>query len=137
MPAAHVVTASTNTPGGGTPLTRTITVSGANPVLIVHVSSNSPAAGFQVPTAVTWSLGGSLTKLAEKRNTIDGQNAYSSTWVLAAPTAGAGTVSVTFDNSNAARDCTITAQVFSGADQVTPCPVGDVIQVDTAADPLT
>lgn len=137
MAVAHVTTAFTNTPGGGSPLTRTITVSGTNPVLVVHVSANSPAAGFQVATAVDWSLGGSATKMAEKRNTVDGQNAFSQTWVLAAPAAGAGTVSVTFDNSNAARNCTITAQVFSGADQTTPTPVGDVIQVDTASDPLT
>src|SRR5678816_1077493 len=137
MAAAVVTVAGTRFAGGGGSLTQNITVSGTNPVLIVHVTAQSIFDDSQFGTAVSWSLGGSLTKVAQKRNTVDGVDALVQTWVLAAPSAGAGTVTVTFNVAGSARDCHIIAEVWSGADQSNPCPVGDVIQKDTNESPST
>jgi len=137
MSLAQVDSAATYFTTGGASKTQAITVSGTNPLLIVHVTAASIANDHQFPTAVSWSLGGgqSFMRLAQKRNTVDNQLAYASTWVLAAPAAGAGTITVTFNVSLGSNACAVLAEVWSGADQTTPCPATDIVQKDTDETP--
>lgn len=137
MAVAHVTTQNANFTGGGASTTLGITVSGTNPVLIAHVCTDSPTNTIQYPTSVTWSLGGTLTKIKEQRNTADGINALGATFALAAPTAGAGTLTFNFDISDDQRNCDVIGQVFSGADQTTPCPLGDAVAHGSASTSFT
>jgi hypothetical protein len=123
--------------GGGTPQTLNITVAGTAPGLVVHVSAQSLFNDSQYATGVQWSLGGgqNFTKWAEKRNTVDATDALTQTWVRAAPTAGAGTVTVTFNVTGSSRDCHIVVELWNGVDAADPFPSGDIIQKDTNESP--
>lgn len=131
--AGGTVTHVTNalaTPGTGTSLTVNITVSGTNPVLVVLTTLK-----YNINedfTTVTWSQGSeSLTQIGE---VTAGGGARTSIWCRAAPTAGAGTVTV---NADASVPLQVNAAVFSGAHQTTPCPVGDIQTSTTAVTSVT
>lgn len=109
MSVAWVVSANVAPGGTTTPFTFGITVSGTNPVLMVGIGLASDTATI---TAVTWSLGSGTP--FEVKN-IRAGTAYASVWAIPAPTAGAGTISVSV--SEAAIYHQAAASVFSGADQ--------------------
>lgn len=131
--AAAFVTSASVAPGNGTGFNINITVSGANPVLILHVGLRKSSPDHNV--TATWSLGGTLTLINAKLNTVDGLNAYSWSLALPAPAAGAGTLAVSLGPD--ACDYHGVAEVWSGADQTTPCPIADSLAVDTATNPIT
>lgn len=108
-----------------------ITVSGTNPVLIIDVGLDSTT---ETVSSVSWSLGsGTALEIKNVRNST----AFSSVWAIPAPGAGAGTVTV--NKSAASINHQIDVQVWTGADQTTPCPTGDAVTsiVHQAATTLT
>lgn len=117
--SAAFVTHVAATPGTNSSFTINITVSGTNPVLGVSIGLASATATV---SSVTWSLGGSLIEIKNLRFSVGNQLGYVSVWALAAPTAGAGTLTITLSTSVPFQ---ADAWIFSGADQITPCPVGD------------
>lgn len=117
-----VATANRATSTGFT--TASITVSGTNPVLVVHMGLE--ASTGQTVSAVSWSLGG--TGVLVKVIQAGGSNAREETWCIPAPVGGSGTASATFSASVAYQYGVI---LYTGADQTTPCPTGDAVS-DTA-----
>lgn len=92
-----------------------ITVSGSNPVLVVH----SAFTGVTI-SSVVWSLG-SGTSLSIKNIVLTGVGQLES-WCVPAPVGGAGTLTVTFSGS---VFYSVDVDLFTGADQTTPCPPMD------------
>lgn len=94
----------------------TITVSGANPLLVVQVAFSS---GTATVSSVSWSLGsGTAVNVQSVRNS----NTFVNTWCVPAPTAGAGTLTATFSASVAFQ---INVELWTSTNQTTPCPTGD------------
>lgn len=123
--AVAFVTHAAVTPATGSSFTRTITVSGTNPVLGISIGISSTG-GTAVVSSVTWSLGGSLSEIKNLRAVTT--TTFGSIWALAAPAAGAGTLTITL---SASVPYQADAWVFSGADQTTPCPTGDAVTSGT------
>jgi hypothetical protein len=117
--AVAEVTSANATSATQSSFTISITVSGTNPVLIVKTVLNSATATV---SSVTWSLGsGTTTEVKALRGS---NGVLSSIWVVPAPSAGAGTITV---NLSASVPSGGTATVFSGTDQVSPCPTADAV----------
>lgn len=119
-----VATFSTDTNwANGTAVSATsasITVSGANPLLVVQIAFNSATATV---SSVSWSLGsGTTVNVKSVRNS----NTYVNTWCVPAPAAGAGTITANF---SASIPFQINVELWTGADQTTPCPTGDAATV--------
>lgn len=105
------------TPATGSSFTIPITVPATNPALVVHVALSDTTATV---SSVAWSLGGSATQIKNQRF----NSSFVSLWALAAPAAGAGTITVTLSASVPYQSF---ATTFTGADQTTPCPVTDAV----------
>jgi len=97
---------------------KNITVSGANPVLIVDIAINDATATV---TSVTWSLGSGTTVEVK---TARGTEAFASVWAVPAPAPGAGTLTY---NLSATKNNTGNISLYTGADQTTPCPLADAV----------
>jgi hypothetical protein len=98
-----------------------ITVSGSQPVLGVSIGLNQTAG--QTVSSITWSRGGSLSACKTFDDALN-PTTFGTIWTLAAPAAGAGTLTITY---SASVDYQADAWVFSGADQTTPCTTGDAV----------
>lgn len=107
------------TPGTGTTATTgSFTVSGTNPVLVIHVGLDSLTATV---SSVSWSLGsGTAVDVKSVRNV----SAFADSWCIPAPAGGSGTATVNISASVAYQ---VDVSLFTGADQTTPCPTGDAV----------
>jgi len=109
--AATPATNSTFTSGS-------MTVSGSNPVIIISVGLDSTTATV---SSVSWSLGsGTAVEVKNQRN----NTSFASVWAIPAPAAGSGTYTV---NLSASVPYQIDAALFTGAHQITPCPLSDAV----------
>ena len=104
---------------GVSPFTIPITVSGSNPVLVLHLEPNY---GSNNATAVSWSLG-SGTAVNVATASYGNNYANVNTWCIPAPTAGSGTVSVT--TATGVSAVWYDLELWTGASQTAPCPTGD------------
>jgi hypothetical protein len=110
-----------------TPLTNsTVTsgswaIAGTNLVIVIVVTLESATVTV---TGVSWSLGsGTAYQVATALSTLFGAaGARTSVWAIPAPTAGTGTYTV---NVSGSVPLQLDALLFTGADQTTPCPIGD------------
>ena len=97
-----------------------LTVSGSNPVIVIHTGSHT--AGYSV-TSVSWSQGGGTPyQVVTSTEVTTSNNANMDDWCIPAPAGGAGTVTVNF---SASLFYQVDAELFTGADQANPCPIGD------------
>lgn len=104
--------------------TPSITVSGTNPVIVIGISQ--PVNG--TVSSVTFGGTGTPTRIIRVLVSTFG---FSEIWAIPAPS-GSGAITVNF--SAAQAGAYVIACLFTGADQTTPCPVGDAQSVaDTAA----
>jgi len=104
---------------GVSSFTISITVSGSNTVLVLHLE---PAYGTNNATAVSWSLG-SGTAVNVATASYGNNYANVNTWCIPAPTAGSGTVSVT--TATGVSAVWYDLELWTGASQTAPCPTGD------------
>lgn len=118
MAVAEVATADA-TPGTANSFTIGITVSGTNPVLSVKVGLKDATATV---SSVSWNLGSGTT--VEIKNLRSSNNAYASIWMIPAPGAGAGTITV---NLSASVLFIGNATCFSGASQSAPSAAADAV----------
>src|SRR4030095_14487281 len=116
------------TPATGTGATSpSITTPASSPVMVVGI-------GLVHASATVWSVtpntfGGTASEVANLRDI--GNNAYTSIWAITAPTPStAGTVTCVLSVSVPYQ---MVVAGYSGADQTTPCPVADAIEVVAGA----
>lgn len=123
MAVAHVSTKSATPATGSSFTSASWTISGTNPVILVFIGMQTSAGTV---SAVSWSLGSGTT--VEVKNVVTttggGVDAFCSIWAIPAPVTGSGTYSVTL---SASAPYQISADLFSGADQTTPCPPADAV----------
>jgi len=120
-----------NTGTGTSIVSQSWTISGTGLVLLVGVRLENHAT--VVVNSLTWSLGsGSAYEVGTSRLS----DCYSSVWAIPAPTAGAGTFTMTL-SASVAWD--MNADYFLGADQTTPCPLADTTPTSAngAGSPIT
>src|SRR4030095_4122665 len=120
------------TPATGTGATSpSITTPASSPVMVVGI-------GLVHASATVWSVtpntfGGTASEVANLRDI--GNNAYTSIWAITAPTPStAGTVTCVLSVSVPYQ---MVVAGYSGADQTTPCPVADAIEVVAGSGTLT
>lgn len=105
-------------PATGSSFNISITAPSTNPVIVVGIGLESTTATV---SSVSWSLGsGTTVEVLTARKS----DAFASVWAIPAPTAGAGTISVTLSASVAYQ---AGAETFTGAHQTTPCPGADAV----------
>ena len=129
MTVAYVSTKSAAPATAGSFTSASWTISGTNIVILIYIAFLDGTSGDV--TAVSWSLGsGTAVKVASFQVVDDHQD--TEVWAIPAPTAGAGTYTVTFADSGAYQ---VSADLFSGADQTTPCPTGDAVTTGSETQP--
>lgn len=108
------------TPANGTGGTSSSwTISGSNLYIEVQIAYNSDTVTV---TGVSWSLGSGTT--GEIVSAVNTGTMRTCTWRIPAPTAGAGTYTVTL---SAAVDYQISANYYTGVDQSNPSPSADAV----------
>lgn len=127
--AVAFVTHTAGTPTTSSTAAHAITISGSNPVLVVGTGIATATA--TVLSAV-WDLGGGTSVEIKNLEVISTQ--YNSVWCVPAPTAGAGTLTITYSTSIPHQS---DVMLYSGADQTTPCPTGDVVSSISNATSVT
>jgi len=108
-------------PATGGSFTINITVPSSLPVLLVGIALSSATATI---SSVSWSLG-SGTPVELKTDRVN--STFGSVWVIPAPVAGAGVLTV---NLSASVPFQGAAETFTGADQTTPCPTADAVSTN-------
>jgi hypothetical protein len=118
---AFVVDGSNTSQPTGTSFTMSVTVSGTHPALVAYIGANMALVDNDI-TSVSSNVSGNFTEIAHFRDVQNSLNAFGSIWCLAAPAAGAHTITTTSPNSYIWIG---DVAVFKNTDQSTPCPSGD------------
>lgn len=92
-------------------------IAGTDLAIVLYIAVNATAAA--TVTSVSWSLGSGTPY---EVGVIKQGNCNVYIWAIPAPTAGTGTYTVNFSESAPFQ---VAADVFSGTDQTTPCPIAD------------
>lgn len=107
---------------GSSQTSPSITAPSSNPVLLVAIHLVSGTVSSVTSTSGLGSVNG--TKIKESTN----GTAFESVWAIVAPTAGgSGTVTANYSGSVSGAMC---VAAYSGADQTTPCPTGDAVNIN-------
>lgn len=108
------------TPATGTGNTSSSwSVTGTDLLIVVYIGMADVSATV---SSVSWSLGsGTAVQVGSSR--LGGDNAFGAVWAIPAPSSGSGTYTVSL---SASVPYQISADYFTGCDQTTPCPSGDI-----------